>query len=569
MTCHPQRHPHTQVGASTRPSLLHALAIAAAVLMLQAAGMPAARAQGAPDAGQILQQLKPVPEAPRPGPALQIQAPTTEATLPGGVQVQLRAIEFGGNTVIDSARLQQLLADATGHSLDLAGLRALADRVGTFYREAGYLFARAYLPPQTLRDGVLRIEVVEGRYGQIRAQADEAPWGAAAQAYLARLQPGSVIEGPPLERATLLLGDLPGVRITPVIQPGTQVGTGDVVVAVVRGPAFSGNLGLDNHGNRYSGKNRLVAALDWNSPWRMGDQLSLRSVLSDHKLWLGSLAYGAPLGSNGLRGSVSHAHTSYELGKEFAALGATGTARVSSLGLSYPLQRSNRASLRLSVQLQRKRLRDQQAQVAQSKTAQTLPLALDFDRRDDTLGGGLSFGSLSFTPGKLKLPAAQVAGDSNETRGHFRKLNLDLVRLQSLPGALSAYGRFSAQRANKNLDSSERISLGGAAGVRAYPSGEGTGDQGWLLQAELRLALGAVSPYAFVDTGSVRINANPTPQSGNNQRDLAGAGLGLRGQIQRWDLNAALAWRTRGGAAQADGGKGGQPRVWVNAGYAF
>ncbi|MCD8565793.1 MAG: hypothetical protein LRY53_09230 [Burkholderiaceae bacterium] len=45
---------------------------------------------------------------------------------------------------------------------------------------------------------------------------------------------------------------------------------------------------------------------------------------------------------------------------------------------------------------------------------------------------------------------------------------------------------FSGQWASQNLDSSQKFSLGGPQGVRAYPVYEGTGDQGWLGTVEAR-----------------------------------------------------------------------------------
>ena len=84
---------------------------------------------------------------------------------------------------------------------------------------------------------------------------------------------------------------------------------------------------------------------------------------------------------------------------------------------------------------------------------------------------------------------------------------------------MSIYVHANAQHANQNLDSSERFGLGGAQGVRAYPSGEGYGDEGALLQTELRIRAGYFTPYGFYDAGWVRLNANPWTD-GPNHRDL-------------------------------------------------
>ncbi|GCL62750.1 ShlB/FhaC/HecB family hemolysin secretion/activation protein [Pseudaquabacterium pictum] len=553
-------------GSSRR---LHALALAAAACLLHAAQSGNAHAQAVPDAGQILQLQRAQPQPPRADQPLRLPQPLTDTVAPGGPQVQLQAVQFSGHTVVSTEVLQGLVADAIGRPLDMAGLRALADRISSHYRGAGYLFARAILPAQPLDDGRLQITVVEGRYGSAEARADNNAWAQAGQAYLARLTTGSVIHGPALERAVLLLADLPGVLSTPVVQPGTAPGTGDLLVTLAQGPSWTGAVALDNHGNRYSGQHRLHASVDWNSPGLLGDRWSLRLMRSDERLWLGSLAYAAPLGGQGWRAMTFYAHTRYALGREFARLGATGTAQVASLGLGYPLLRSHQANLQVTAQLQRKRLRDDQAGTQARKASTTLPISWDLDWRDEIGGGGLVFGSLGWTGGRLRLPADQVVNDTNQTRGRFQKVNLDLARLQSLPGRFSLLGRMSAQWASRNLDSSERTSLGGTAGVRAYPSGEATGDQAWLLQAELRYDAGTWAPYLFADAGEVQINTRPVRASDINRRQLAGGGVGLRWQHGRWQADAAAAWSSRGGPAQADGGHGSSPRLWVNIGHRF
>jgi len=79
------------------------------------------------------------------------------------------------------------------------------------------------------------------------------------------------------------------------------------------------------------------------------------------------------------------------------------------------------------------------------------------------------------------------------------------------------------------------MELGGMYAVRAYPEGEAYADQGYVLNLEARMQLpklydhmpGQLQLIGFVDTGSVMINKNPWPGSGENHRTLSGAGVGL------------------------------------------
>ncbi len=558
--------------ASVLLSRKHLSVIAAACAVV---GLPA-QAQIAPNAGTILQQLQPPVEAPRESKALNIQAPVASGlVLPGGAVVVVQTVSFTGNSVISQDTLQTALGDVAGKSFDLAGLRGLAERISNFYRASGFPFARAVLPPQDLQQGSLRIEIIEGRYGLVQAESEDAALATQATPFLGSLKPGAVIASAALERASLLLDDQPGIKSAPVIRPGTQSGTGDLVVQVSRDKRFTGDVGLDNAGGRPTGQTRARANLNINSPFMLGDQIRINTLVSDGQLWLGSLGYSLPVGSSGLRGNVGYSHTSYVLAtKEFADLQNNGTAVVASAGLSYPLVRSQKTNLTLSGTYQAKELKDNKLGEPDSrKSSQSVPIALQFDNRDSAGGGGITYGSVTWTPGDLKidlsLPIVNPTKDSTNTRGSFNKYNLDVVRLQSLPAGFSLMGRISHQSASKNLESSEKMSLGGAGGVRAYPTGEASGDEGMLAKLELRYSMGTYAPYVFVDGGSIKTDAKPIDPAANNKRSLSGAGVGLRFQRDAWSADAVLAWRHTGGAPQADTSSDPKPRVWVNLGYRF
>lgn len=548
-------------------------------LNLLAAALAAATtagAQTAPNAGSVLRDLATPALAPRTSQELRIELPSAMQALPGGGQATLESVSFTGNALFSQEQLQALLGEVKGQSLDLAGVRALAERISAHYRQAGYPFARAYVPQQALQGGALRIEVIEGRYGQIQAKGETA-LNAQAQPFLDfALKSGNLIETKALERATLILADQSGIKALPTIRPGQAVGTGDLDVQIVRTQPYTWDAGLDNQGNRYTGRTRAHLYLNADSPFVLGDQVTLRSLVTEQGMWFGNVGYARPVGASGLRAQLGYSHTYYELGQDFANLQASGTADVTSLGLSYPLLRSQQANVSLSATLQHKSLKDVQgaASTDTSKSSDSLPVGVNFDKRDTWGGGGISYGNLTWTFGNLSLDGKLATTDSKtaQSAGSFSKLALDLARIQTLTNELSLFVHVSAQWANKNLDSSERLSLGGATGVRAYPVGEGSGDDGYLAQIELRystaLASGmTLSPYLFVDSGSVKINHAPWDAS-VNERSIGGAGLGVRGNYKAMSFDASLAWRTNGGDPVSDTQRD-SPMLWLTVGWKF
>lgn len=519
--------------------------------------------QEAPGAGRIYQETQKDELSPKqPSVDIRIQGqPLTERDA-GGSEVEISQIRFTDTTAFSPEQLLAVLGeDVFEKTYDLAGLQSLANRISEFYRGHGYPFARAILPPQTLDNGILKITVIEGRYGKV-STSGEPELADTVEKFVQPLAPGEVIESSELERTLLIAGDLPGLKVVPVMRPGQEYGTGNLDIQVKPGNRFSGRLGVDNHGSRFSGEYRTRADLQANRLLTVGDELSIAALYSSEDTWLGQLSYSLPLGYSGLRGRIGYDHTDYTLGKGFE--GYTGTAEVLSAGVSYPLVRSQQSNLNLSATYQHKDLDDNADFIGYNKATESrsLPLALQFDHRDSLFGGGISYGAATVTPGKLEID--QTASASSDYS--FTKVNLDIARLQMLTTDLTLFGRFSGQWSDqRNLDGSESFYLGGPNGVRAFPVGEGSDSRGWLAQLELRYNLGhGLTPYLLFDGGST---SNGGIDEGED-RNISGAGLGLRINHGDWNADVVSAWKLDGGDAQSDGRQR-DPRFWFSVGYQF
>jgi hemolysin activation/secretion protein len=170
------------------------------------------------------------------------------------------------------------------------------------------------------------------------------------------------------------------------------------------------------------------------------------------------------------------------------------------------------------------------------RRAMVANLGLAGNHRDHIGGGGTTHFSFGAALGELDIrSAAAVATDrlTARTSGQYAKLQAGVARLQRVTRALSLYAAVRGQMASKNLDSAEKMQLGGAYGVRAYPEGEGYGDDGYVATAEARLQLPPVVPvpgdfqlFGFVDTGAVRLAHDPW-FDGPNVARRSGAGAGL------------------------------------------
>lgn len=532
-----------------------------------------ATAATAPDAGQVQQGIDQAPLQLPGKQRLDINLPDAPAdpAAEAGPRLQVNGFILDGNQALPSAELLTLLADLAGRELSVAQLQGAANRITRLYRERGYPLARAYLPAQEITDGMVKIAVLEGRYGQVQIN-DQAGLRGGALAPLTTLQSGDAVQGQSLERSLLLLQDLPGIEVKSTLRPGASTGTTDLLVDVQRAPLIDGAIDADNYGNRFTGEYRLGGTLNLNSPLGLGDRLTLRAMGSEEDQRYGRVAYQLPLGPWATQVGVAYSDMDYQLGKDFEDLDAHGNARITSVFALQPLVRSRDFSLYGQLQFDDKRLKDDIDLFEQKsdKRARVTILSLTGNSRDMLLGGGVNSFALAWSQGSLNLDGvtAQRTDDlTTGTAGQFHKLNPSLVRLQRLSERFSLYTQLQGQWADGNLDSSEKLYLGGAYGVRAYPQGEASGDQGWLANVELRYSLTeAWQLSTFIDHGQVRLNKD-TWTDEENHRSLSGAGIGARWAAYGWQISTVAAWRLGNADAESDVAR--TPRIWAQVVRAF
>lgn len=540
-----------------------------------AACLPAlsTHAQVAPDAGQSIRDLETAPLRLPSTPDLELNLPAGDAAQASmeGPTLQVKGFRLSGNQAIGSDELMPLLTDLEGRELSLGELQAAAQRLSAYYHERGYLLTRAYLPAQEVEGGVVEIALLEGRYGEV-GLVNRTATRAAVFAPLRQLSAGEWVRAATLERSLLLLADTPGVQIRSTLRPGASVGASDLIVEALPGPRIAGSVDLDNYGNRFTGGWRLGGSLDVNNPLGLGDALNLRAMGSDEDQRYLRAAYQLPVGRWATRLGAAYSYMNYELGEDFRDLDAHGTAKIATLHAIQPLIRSRALNVYGQLQLDDKRLSDHMDRLdsRSDKQSRVWIASLTGNLRDGLGGGGVNSFSVSYSHGDLSLDSELdrlLDAYSARAHGEFNKLNASLLRLQKLPGQFSLSTRLQGQWASGNLDSSEKFSLGGAYGVRAYPQGEASGDAGWLLNVELHYALGSHWQLStFVDHGRVKRNAEPWSQ-GDNHRRLSAAGLAARWEFGAWRLNAVSAWKLGSEEPQSDSDR--SPRLWVQAMWHF
>jgi len=514
-------------------------------------GMAApAMAQTVPDSGQLLNQQQQRLENQQ---FERLEQPSAEPQkLPpsGGPAVMVKRFHFTGiDGLATDAELQSLLARFIGQKLDFAGLQAATDTVTAYLRkQKGWPLAQAYLPKQDVTNGNIEIAVTKGRI-ESNGAVITAPAVRLSQNIIKKTVDGALPANnatpsqADLERAVLLINDMPGMKARSTLERGSEPGTTRYNVNVEEGPWVTGSVDANNFGNRYTGTWAITPTVNLNDPLGIGDQLTISGTNSEGSgLRLMRLGYSLPVGTGGLRLFTSYSRLLYQLDATITDTDSNGLAETADVGLTYPVIRSRAFSLWTGATYTHKALRDKVSQIETTdRSLNNFTGNISASATDAFAGGGMTSLMLAVTSGDLDRSgnAGDLASDQTTARsdGRFVKATASAARLQRVTDNTSVFGTVRGQIANKNLDSSEKFILGGPAGIRAYPIGEASGDDGWLVNLELRYDVPAQTPLGklqllgFVDMGGIRLNHDEwtgavTTATGKNEYTLSGAGIG-------------------------------------------
>lgn len=535
---------------------------------------PAMAAPSLPDAGRISRELErkdATLENNKTGEPALNTAPETQSSPAGnGAKITVKGFRITGATVFGADTLKNLLTDLVGKALGLEELEAGAARITHHYRQRGYLVARAYLPAQKISDGMIEIAVLEGRLGNVAINNQSRLEEDIARRYLSDTVARDTVISSDLEKGLLLLSELPGVGgVSAALQPGASVGLSDLAVTLKPTAAVSGGVDVDNYGNRYTGSNRLGGTLNLVSPLRRGDLLILRAQVSEESLTYGRIAYQLPVGANGMRLGFAWSGTHYELGKDLDALDASGSARIGSIWVNYPFVRTQYTDIKAILTVEDKQLHDRVNATATTTDKHLHLVGLGIVTNGYKAPRAAWGASLNWIGGQLDIESPvtrAIDATTAKSHGGYSKIIYDAAVQAPIGKAWSLYGSLNGQFAGKNLDSSEKFSLGGATAIRAYPQGEAMGDEGYVATLEARYYMpaifsGTLMTALFIDNGRVRVNhANFSAEK--NNYDLSATGLGLSWESPGGlSFKASVAWRLNTPEASSDVDR--NPRFWV------
>lgn len=477
------------------------------------------------------------------------------------IQVRVDVFKFSGNLSISDEELSNVLKDFSGRSLTIKDLNQAVNLITLHYRSRGFLLAQAYLPEQDISTNQVEIAIIEGQLGKLEFNAPATLDSAFLEAIAARqLNAADTIRENNLIRNITVLNSLPGIKATAQLNPGAEIGTSDAGIEIQEEPRWNAVLSANTYGNRFTGREVINGTLFLNNLAGRGDQATLNLRSSNHERQRGvQIGYLLPVHASGTLLNLNYSYVDYRLSGPFAALKASGNSEYVGIGLDQPLLRSRYQNITARGTLSYKDVTDDVAAFLlknhRNITAAEIGLYGDWRAPSSNaysqIGINIKSGHVDF-----RNNFAQVLDDIGaESDGDFVKYNIFASHMQPISQRSSLTLHAEYQGSNKNLDSAEKLAIGGINRWRAFGELPTSADRGLIAGAELRTILtednflakflhSNLSPYIFYDAGRGVINHSAL--SSNNHVKSSHVGLGVDAAfLKQWYLGLAVSHQKR------------------------
>jgi hemolysin activation/secretion protein len=386
----------------------------------------------------------------------------------GGIRVE-------GSSIYEKEDLEKIYAHLIGQTVVLEDVRQIAEKIEEKYKSQGFFLTRVFLPPQQVKDGVFQIRVIEGYIGDIQIEGATQDIRQDIQERLSKLLNRKPIDLPTVERALLLLNDLPGVQGAGLLRAGRELGATDLLVQLTTLPN-TGLITLNNYSSRAIGPVVVNFARQFRSILLDQDELTFQIGASGNgkELVNASWRYAFLIGQDGLTATVGSLKSRARPGAEFAELNLESRVLSRMARLRYPLLRSRDGSVYAEVgstNVSSQTFKEETQLLEEKHTTREAALQV-VDARSAL---GVTQASVGVSRANaIHAPSPSVANYDPE----LKKYTYSFKHQAPIAGGFSAQLELQGQYAAKPLLSSERIAFGGGGIGRGFAPSTIVGDRG-------------------------------------------------------------------------------------------
>ena len=496
------------------------------------------------------------------------------------VMVEVSGFEIVGNSLIPAAEIQELLRPFIGQQ-SLEGITAASQALQSLYIQAGYAGVVTSVPAQTLSNGKVRIDVLEGKLDQIVVQGNNSFSDKNIKAGLPSLRVGFTPNLVDLDTHTLMVNENPAKSVRVVFQPGLRTGQLDALVVTEEQNPQQWTAAVDNTGNSSSGRFRASLAFQHANVFELDHLLNVRlnvSVTDPANSLAAGLSYRVPLYKQYASAELLASYSNVKNRVTPTAAGDlsfAGKGQAVGVRYNWHLPRVGKSKQKISAGLDWRQYRNEcsigvfgsQGCGPAAASVEVHPVTLAYQVfNPGNFSATVQFSSNVLAGGTLGQAQNFEASRPGATPRYW-VLSGGYQLVRSLENQSTVSWRANAQHSPHALISAEQFGIGGASTVRGYAERELVGDRGAATSVEWSTSLpwplqnagqSGASPQllgtVFIDAGLVSNHLGTVCKSGKTTCSIAGAGIGLTvSQGRRWSIKADLARALTGGATTQRG----------------
>lgn len=506
-------------------------------------------ATGTADPSRIGQELIQTDDLPELSESIEITRPD-DIKAPANAEnitFVLDTLQIDGVGAYEADDIDYLYRDQLGETISLADVYAIANAMTVKYRNDGFILTQVVVPPQRIKDGLVKLKVVEGFIDKITIQGDVKESEAdLIYRYADNLKTDNILNAKNLERYLLLINDLPGVKARSILSPSPSTpGASDITIIVER-DKYEAEISFNNHGSRFLGPYQASYVGSLNSIFGMNERIGTQVVISGDKertdeLLFGSVVYEQPLSRFGNTLRLVASVTNTEPGSSLDDFDVKGNSKFFSASVIHPFIRSRTMNFsgRASFDMRNVVSKNNLEPNNRRDHIRAARLGTTFQFMDTLFGAGVNALDVEVSQG-LDVFGASDNDDANLTRTngnpHFTKAEVQLQRLQRLTSSVNLFMVTQGQWSATPLLSSEEFGVGGQRIGRGYDPSEIVGEDGVAGKVELQWNdpkpikyIDTYQLFGFYDVGRVW-NQDATTSAGKRE-SIASAGMGFRADI--------------------------------------
>lgn len=451
---------------------------------------------------------------------------------------------------VDVQRLVWLVREQREkRGITLGQIETVANTITQFYRERGFVLAKAYIPKQQVRDGIVNLTVLLGMLGDVQVSGNKL-YSTKMLASAFDSMMGKPVTNTAIEEKLFLINDYPGVFVDGYFEPGNQVGDTRLNVNVKNESRYNADLRVDDHGASDTGLYRLYADVQLNNPLGLADKLQASVLTASHPsntdYW--QLDYQMKLFGPRTKIGFDASQNQFVV-DQTQSLGTgfnlNGDVRLSSVTGTYIYKRSRTENGTIDLKYEDIQSILHVGNIPDNNHA--------FDTKLNNISLAYSFDALQeaekhYHQGKIKLTSGSfVYGAANLQNDKYKILSasyslLSFWKLPLFNADTRLVYRAEAQYAGINLSGILRFSLSGPTRARAYDPGIFTGDDAvfmgvdWIFNSpgffDIKITKSVnlrelTKPFLFVDY-AYGVQQTLVANESNATAQLKDAGLGFK-----------------------------------------